>query len=180
MTQSAPRSRPYDDFIPMPILRIIKQRRHSPDGLVHEVKTISRAGRRVYNYPWKKMELGDFFIVPVGDRSPRSMIVAFYQGAARHDLEIAVKEWTLPDGSPAFRVTVVIIQVSRYKLIAASKGISGVNFSDGRWRERKKKWEKNQRGRPSQPAVRTSAPAPKKPPARNLDNPFWADEAEDA
>jgi hypothetical protein len=178
MTQPSQRSRPYDDFIPVPILRSIKQRRHSPDGIMHEVKMTTRAGRRVYNYPWKKMELGDFFIVAIGGRSARAMIVAFYQGAARHDLEIAVKDWTLPDGEKALRVTVVIIGVSTYKLKAAAKGVTGIGFSDGRWRERKKRWEKNQRGRPA--VSRIPPPAPIKSKPRDLDNPFWADEAEDA
>lgn len=161
------------------MLERIKQRRNSPDGLVHEVKTITRAGRQVYDYPWKKMELGDFFIVPVGHRSKNALRVAFQHGAARHDLEISVKEWTMPDGSLAYRVTVVIIQVSRYKMEAVKRGISGVGFSDGRWKARKRKWY-NERSKDAKPATRTPASAPKKPPSRNLDNPFWADEAEDA
>jgi hypothetical protein len=179
MTQPSQRSRPYDDFIPAPTLERIKQRRFSPDGLVHEVKTIVRAGRRVYNYPWKKMELGDFFIVPVEHRSKNALRVAFQQGAARHDLEIAVKEWTLPDGALAYRVTVVIIQVSRYKLEAANRGITGIGFSDGRWRARKRKWYK-EHSKDAKRVSRIPPPAPAKSKPRDLDNPFWADEAEDA
>lgn len=161
------------------MLTRIKQRRHSPDGLMHEVKTITRAGRRVYNYPWSKMELGDFFIVPIENRSRNALRVAFQHGAARHDLEIAVKEWTLPDGSPAYRVTVVIIQVSRYKLAAINKGVPGIRISDGRWKARKRKWYR-ERSKDAKPARRTPPPAPKKPSTRNLYNPFWADEVEEA
>lgn len=177
MSRTPYRSRPYDDFIPAPMLERIKQRRFSPDGIQHRVKKTLRAGKLVNDYPWKRMELGDFFIVPIDGRSKKAMRVAFQQGAARHDLEISVKEWTLPDGSLAYRVTVVIIQVSRYKLAAVKAGISGIGFSDGRWRGRKKKWAQQKYNKR---AVRTPPPAPKKPSTRNLDNPFWADEVEDA
>lgn len=168
------KSRPYDDFIPLPLLRDIQKRRQSPDGVLHQLKTTKRAGRVVYAYPWSKMELGDFFIVPIGNRSKKAVRIAFYQAAARHDLEISVKEWTMPDGSPGYRVGVTIIGVNKYRLKAVSKGID-IKVSDGRWRERKKRWEQNQRGQPKQ-----KPPNPffkgKKP---DLNNPFWADEQGD-
>lgn len=173
----SPRSRPYDILIPAPILDRIKDRRHSPDGVVHEVKTVVRAGRRVYNYPWSKMELGDFFIVPIGGRSKKAMRVAFQQAAARHDMEIAVKEVVLPDGSPAYRVTVVIIQVSRYKLAAVEEGITGVGLSDGRWKSRKRRWA---RQKYSTKSSESSSLSPKIRTTPDLNNPFWADEEDES
>lgn len=172
-------SRPYDDFIPAPLLAKIKLRRHSPDGLVHEVKEITRAGRRVYDYPWKKMELGDFFIVPIGDRSEKALRVAFAHGAARHDLEIAVTKWRLPDDEWGFRVAVVIIGVSQYKHLALNAGISGIRISDGRWTARRRRWEtenRTKRGR------KDKQPEPLKTKAKqpDLSNPFWADDEPEA
>lgn len=171
---AANRSRPYDDYIPMPVLRKIKERRRSPDGVLHEVKEITRAGRRVYDYPWKKMELGDFFIVPIGHRSERALRVAFAQGAARNDYEIAVTKWRMPDGGPGLRVCVVIINVSTYKHLALSKGATGISFSDGRWRARKKEWAKSKRAEGHRPA--TPPPAKTKAKQPDLSNPFWADD----
>ena len=108
-------NRPYDVVIPAPELIKVQERRRSPSGFRHTVNKTRRGGQQVNVYPWSKMELGDFFIVPIGGRSRGSMRVGFHHAAARYDYEIAVTDWKMEDGSPGFRVAIIIIGVNRYK-----------------------------------------------------------------
>lgn len=162
-------SRLYDDVIPSDMLSKIIERRRSPDGRPHIVKEIKRAGRKVYDYPWSKMELGDFFTVALNGRSEHAMRNAFHQGAARHDLEIAITPWKMPGGFPGFRVCVTIIGVTRWKRAAEREGVKGIRYSDGKWTVRKRKWEHENRNKPA-----PSSPPPKKSKI-DKSNPFWAD-----
>lgn len=165
-------SRPYDVVIPAPLLSEVVERRRSPTGKQHLVREIKRAGVVSYAYPWDKMELGDFFVVAIGSRSPKALRVAFAHAAARHDFELAVTPWTMQDGQPGFRVCVVIIGVTPWKLKAEGKGVKGIRFSDGRWRGRKRQWEKDHRNK-----GKASGPAPKRTTPSKIDksNPFFAD-----
>lgn len=171
-------SRPYDVAIPAPLLAKIEARRFSPDGLMHNVPVTKRGGKRAYKYPFRKMELGDFFIVPLDGRSEGSMRTAFYQAAARLDLEIAIKPWKLEGGVPGLRVTVVIIGVNGYKRKAEDFGVKS-RYSDGKWKARRRVWERD--NRPSRPGrsrqKENDTPFRREPPDKHT-NPFWAD-AED-
>lgn len=176
--------RPYDLAIPPVLLEKVKARRFTPDGVPHTVKEIKRAGRRVYDYPFPKMELGDFFVVAVGNRSEHAMRNAFYQAAARQDFEIAIKPWKLEGGAKGLRVTVTVIGVTRYKRKLCQlldedalrpkgkqlfKGVPRPKFSDGKWKGRKQKWERDVRKRSGR------TPKPKAEPKKAA---FWADEPE--
>lgn len=169
-------SRPYDDFMPGDMLAKVIERRHSPDGMCHELKEISRAGRRVYDYPWPKMELGDFFLAPIGTRSEGSMRTAFHQAAARFDFEIAIKKVhgriNGEDRGTCLRVTICIIGVDKWKRHAQENGVTGIRFSDGKWKERRRRWEKDNRGS-GRVVSRKSRKA--KQEAAALANPFHAD-----
>lgn len=98
----------------------------------------------MYQYPFAKMELGDFFIVAIGSRSEKSMRIAFYQSAARHDLEIAITPWKMPGGFPGLRVCVTIIGVTTYKIAAEKHGVYS-RYSDGKWSARKREWSKERK-----------------------------------
>lgn len=159
-------SRPYDDVIPVRLLAQIQERRRSPDGVQHQVQELRRGSDRVYHYPWPKMELGDFFIAPIGTRSPKAMRIACHQAAARYDFEIAIAEVEVGI-QKALRVTVTILNLSQWKIKAEAAGIKGIRHSDGKWLERRKKWY-----------AETTPPTKLKITAKNahlLDNPFHAD-----
>lgn len=185
MVKGNVKSRSYDLAIPPAVLAKVVERRRTPDGLCHDVNEIKRAGRRVYDYPFAQMELGDFFIVYIGNRSEKALRIAFYQAAARNDYEIAVTPWKMPGGSPGLRVTVVIIGLTRYKreldrmldMDAALpkderlfKGVKRPKYSDGKWAGRKRIWERDTRQRSGSRAA--LAPKEKKP---KSNDPFWAD-----
>lgn len=177
-------NRPYDITIPAPELAKLLERRRSPDGLRHQITETRRGGQRAYVYPWEKMELGDFFIVPIGSRSKHSMRISFHQAAARHDFEIAVTDWTMEDGSPGFRVAVTMIGVTRAKQaldrlldedekLPPSKQkyrhVPRPRYSDlTNRRKSKRKSEAAYRRRIVPKSRQTPRPDPK-------DNPFWAD-----
>ncbi len=135
------KTRPYDDFLPN--LSKVKERRRSPTGVRHEVPVVKRGRQECFSYPWAKMELGDYFVVPIGTRSVHALRVSFHHAAARFDYEIAVRSVD-DNGEPSMRVTVTVIGVSAAKRAAIAVGIN-VKISDGRWKERKRQWERNNR-----------------------------------
>lgn len=143
-----PRARVYDDFLPAPLLKLVLARREHPDGRRHPLSSTIRAGRQVTVYPWDKMEVGDFFEVPIGDKSERAMRVALNQAAARLDAEIAVRLIKDSKNQHCFRVTLVLFGVRGYLATAAKAGVHVSPRSDGRWRERKNRWAKGQKAKP--------------------------------
>lgn len=143
--------RPYDVAIPGNLIAKIKERRHSPDGQPIAVREKGRGSERVFVYPWRKMQLGDFFVAPIGDRSEKSMRTAFYQAAARHDFEIAVKPYKLPGGAPGLRVTLVIIGVKQYRIKSDEFTGKKTTISDGRWKQRHRTWEQERPTRARRP-----------------------------
>lgn len=122
--------RPYDDFMSAPALKAARSLRKDPTGDVHELKHVSKGGRLVPQYPWKKMELGDMFFAPIGDRSPKAMRVGFQQAAARNDIEICVigtKDRSLPENPKDssvthLRVSVTAIGIANAKQLAFEAG----------------------------------------------------------
>lgn len=164
-----PRSRPYDDFIPGNLLLRVQARRENPDGIRHQIGTTRRAGRTVNKYPWDKMQVGDFFEVPIGTKSEKAMRIAFNQASARMDAEIAVRLVKDSKGQHCFRVTVVIRDVSIYVNLAKKAGCKVNRSSDGKWLARKRAW--NKRPRNSAPVKPEPAPVPKPAPVRELEIP---------
>lgn len=163
--------RPYDDHIPAPELKAIQGRRFSPTGVMQKISKVSRGGIAVWSYPWNKLELGDFFIAPIEERSETAMRVAFHQMAAKRDWEISLAKITVGQGEPALRVTLTIINVTRYKHLAEKAGCKMRWPKDDRRNKYKAKNQKRSERRRN-----AKKPSPPKP---RIDNPFWADEPED-
>lgn len=161
-----PRTRPYDDFIPASLLPRVLARRENPDGERHQIGTTRRAGRTVNKYPWDKMQVGDFFEVPIGDKSEKAMRIAIAHAAARIDAEIAVRLVKDSKGQHCFRVTVVIRDVSIYVNLAKKAGREVNRSSDGKWLARKRAW--NKRPRTSAPPPPKAEPKPERPTAFEL------------
>lgn len=158
-----PRSRPYDDFIPGNLLSRVLARRENPDGIRHQIGTTRRAGRTVNKYPWDKMEVGDFFEVPIGNKSEKAMRVALAHAAARIDAEISVRLVKDSKDQHCFRVTVVIRDVSIYVKLAKEADVPVNRSSDGKWLARKRAW--NKRPRTSAPPPPKAEPKPEQEPA---------------
>lgn len=121
--------RPYDDYMSIPARNKARELRKNPTGDVHELKVVNRGGHDVTLYPWKKMELGDMFFAPIGDKSPKAMRVGFQQAAARHDFEICVigtryrtVSENLHEGATFLRVSVTAIGIARAKQLAFEDG----------------------------------------------------------
>lgn len=107
-------SRPYDVAFSPETLALVKERRKHPTGELHEVKQEERGGEVINVYPWKKLELGDFFHAPINGRSVQAMKVGFHRAAARYDYEISVyrMSWHQED---CLRVTLTYIGILSVK-----------------------------------------------------------------
>lgn len=140
-------SRYYDDAIPAPLLAQIKERRRSPTGLMHQVKVGYRGEEEILRYPFKHMELGDFFIVSTIGRSEKSMRTVFRQAAARYDYELFISPWKMPHDPNGLRVCLTIINVNQYKLKWAADNNTEVQISNGRWKNTRKMRAKHRRER---------------------------------
>lgn len=157
-TRSNVLHRPYDRAFPDDMRDAVQERRRAPTGFEHEVKIARRGDDEIQCYPWKELELGDFFLARVSGNE-KSLRIAFYQAAARHDYEIAI----LPverDGLPFLRVTLVVIGVNKYKAAAEKQGAKGIRYSDGKWNKRRNRWRKS-RADTRQPPKPKPAPKPK-------------------
>lgn len=166
--------RPYDRAMPDDFLAKVRARRESPTGQNVPLKRTKRGGVLTYVYPWRKWLLGDFFLIPLDGRVEKAVRVGLYQAAARYDFEIAIKPWSI-DGEPGLRVTLVVIGLRQWKVKAIALGASSkaIQFSDGRFKARKRKWAATRREEPAEAsAPRSSKPNPKS-------SPFWADHDEE-
>lgn len=109
-------TRDYDRFLPPSLLPAIKARRTQPDGDPHTVyEKFDQMGVSRYDYRWRKMKLGDFFIVAIGDRSVKAMRMGFLAAARRNDFELAIVR-VVPSsgqfkGEPCLRVTLTYFGV---------------------------------------------------------------------
>lgn len=106
-------TRPYDKFIPSTLLSIVRRRRDSPNGYPHSVGKKKHGNTEVYDFPWDRMELGDFFVVKTEGRK-KVLLTSFRQVAKRRDWELVVRDWKV-DGEPGLRVTLTLMDVSIYK-----------------------------------------------------------------
>lgn len=132
-------SRPYDIAIHRDVLRKVKERRESPTGEIHEVTTETRGDTVVQVYPWKKMELGDFFIAEIGQRSPKAMRNGFLAASRRYDYELAVKVVKNLLGEKAFQVTLTIIGVKHLRKAAAIHHGVPIKVKDDNWAKAKRR-----------------------------------------
>jgi hypothetical protein len=105
--------RPWDKAINPSILKLVRDRRVTPDGIERFAKSIVHRGKGKYLYPWNEMQVGDFFVVRIVG-SKDAMIVHFRQTAARKDVELSVRVWDV-DGEKALRVTKVLDGVNQIK-----------------------------------------------------------------
>lgn len=121
--------RPYDiAFSPTMRMEVIERRRH-PTGFPIGVKEVLRGKEYIYQYPFSRMELGDFFEVPIGRRSESSMRVAMHQSAHRRDLEIAIHRIPRDDGNYLLCI-VTVIGITKWKTKARLEhDASNVRFS---------------------------------------------------
>lgn len=101
--------RPYDPFLGTAAREKAVRCRISPDGLEVPVPRPSATG--TIRYPWDALALGDYFLAPIGSRSPRAMIAGFRQAAARRDYEISVTRIDDPRAGGVFRVCLSAIGV---------------------------------------------------------------------
>ena len=103
--------RPYDRFMGSRALKKAHKLRINPDGACHSVKWKTISTGIIPIYPWKKMLLGDYFLVPIRDKSTSSMKVAMLQAAARYDYELSVVRAFDSKKVPCLRVTLSAIGV---------------------------------------------------------------------
>lgn len=165
-------NRPYDVAIPSSVLKLVRERRKHPTGERRPVR-LSPTGN--LSYPYDKLKLGDFFITPIGGRSVKSMLIQFYQAAARRDWEIVVAP-VFDRGKPAIRVTLTIAGVAAFKHAAELRGDTTIrNWSDGKWTDRVRKSRKRRAAPPTQ----ISPASPRPSVSDKLSDPFWRDK-EDA
>lgn len=129
------KKRAYDAGIPHAILVEARERRVNPTGVEHPVETRLRGDKEIQKFPWKKLELGDFFFARILGNE-KSLRIQFHQAAARHDFELTVVKMEI-DGNFYLRVTVSLLDVLQYKKRARGKGARNIGFSDGRWRRRR-------------------------------------------
>lgn len=133
--------RPYDMAFPSDghhSLVTIKKRREHPTGELREVRQIERGNEVVNEYPWDKLELGDFFLAPIGLRSKQAMRVGFARAAARHDFEIMVVE-AEHNNQKCFRVTLTVINLRQWKKKAQQHhDADNIRFHDVKHAKRKR------------------------------------------
>jgi len=124
----------YDIVMSPEFLAAVRERRNHPDGQMHDVKYVLRGNVRVLSYPWHKMELGGFFLAPIGERSEKAMRVTFAHTAARLDIEVSVSKYTDELLGPVLRVTLVLFGLRALKIKAEQHhNVEGLKYSDGRW-----------------------------------------------
>lgn len=152
--------RPYDIVLPPNLLSKARENRFTPGGELKEVRNTKRGGITVAKYPWAAMEMGDFFITVIGDRSEKAMRVGFYQSAARHDYEIAIKPVRGPQGEDCLRVTLILVGVTNWKVKLERfldqdaksakpkyQHVPRPRYSDGKWKGRRRGWEKERQAK---------------------------------
>lgn len=106
-------TRPYDKFLPSAALPLVRRRRDNPTGFIRDVGKKKHGNTEVYDFPWDRMELGDFFVVKTEGRK-KVLLTSFRQVAKRRDWELVVRDWKV-DGEPGLRVTLTLMDVSIYK-----------------------------------------------------------------
>lgn len=150
--------KPWDVAISDPVyLQKIRDRRATPDGKEWLVTHKVRAGVPVYQYPWSKMQIGDFFIVPQL-RHGRAQLGSFAQAAQRYDFELSVRSWEIHDGehvTDGFRVTLVFIGIRGLKRRANNIAALKIPLASNGHAARTKKWrDANNIVKPPKPAPR--------------------------
>ena len=140
--------RPYDVAMSDELRAAVRERRKHPDGLMHPVKVEMRGNTEIQAYPWDKMKLGDFFIVPLRGQKPGPLSVRFRQAAARRDWEITIVQ-VVYGTEPSLRVCLTLLDVSELKKKAQQHhGARGIRYSDGRWTETRKARYRRTKGQP--------------------------------
>lgn len=147
-------SRLYDAAMDKRLLAATRARRECPDGRELRVETAVRGKTRVSLYPWDKMQLGDFFIVPTMGRPRTHFDVRFRQAANRRDWELTITPWGIGSNkTPGLRVALTCIGITELKRKAQHHhGIKGIRYSDGRWpAARAARFQRQQRLRDNPP-----------------------------
>lgn len=145
-------SRPYDRFMSDVVRQSAMLRREAPDGVRHSLRVSTRGPSKEehYEYPWAKMKLGDYFVVPLRGRRSDALAVRFRQAAAQRDWELAIARVDV-DGEPHLRVCLTVVDVSKYKRPAQ------IPQSDGKWlAQRKLRYQRKKAAAPSSSSGRTS------------------------
>lgn len=115
-------SKPWDVAFTPRCWEKINNRRRSPDGVKREVKTYIRNGVECNDYPWHDMDDGDFFEVPIGDKSETAMKVGFRHSASRLNMEITTHRVLIGNVIPGYRVIRVCGSLRAVKLAARAMG----------------------------------------------------------
>lgn len=167
----------YDEVMSADTLKAVRERRKSPTGLMHKVGLAVRNGEEVYVYPYRKMELGDFFIAPLLGRSEKAMRTSFKQAAARLDYEFVIHPIKDRQGRDALRVTLTVIGVAKYKVAWEHRHGKKVAISEGKWRNSRKRREASAKADAQARGSWQPVPSQQQTP-RYLDPKDWKDDAE--
>lgn len=142
-------TRPYDDQMPEIVRNAAVARRKLPDGVCHPVRLTTRGLKQEehYEYPWDRMKLGDYFLVPLRGRKTEALAVRFRQMAARKDWELSIVR-VEHLGEPHLRVCLTVLDVSQYR----------GQKSDGRWLDQRKQRYQQNKNKPKCPPKLTIVP----------------------